>query len=222
MLVRIGVAAAALGVCARTLRRWEAAGKLLPACRTVGGHRRYETTSLPLPGGVAGGRACMGAGGNAGGARGDAGAGGVAPTGRAVAYARVVGVEDLRLGTEGKEGWTAKIVGQMFTNVRELVLGALPWVGASPRPPVRAVGASGSSKRHYADGHPVDRRYGADYAVCWATGEEPPHKGVPLVVDAHVDAAAAEIADRAYRKGASGTSGGGGAPGPPAAVGGEA
>ncbi|MHA1733876.1 MAG: MerR family DNA-binding transcriptional regulator, partial [Promethearchaeota archaeon] len=51
MLVRIGVAAAILGVCTRTLRRWEAAGKLLPACRTAGGHRRYETTALPLPGG---------------------------------------------------------------------------------------------------------------------------------------------------------------------------
>ncbi|MHA1733836.1 MAG: MerR family DNA-binding transcriptional regulator, partial [Promethearchaeota archaeon] len=44
MLVRIGVAAAILGVCTRTLRRWEASGKLLPACRTAGGHRRYETT----------------------------------------------------------------------------------------------------------------------------------------------------------------------------------
>ena len=39
--VRIGVAASMLGVCTRTIRRWDAAGKI--ACtRTVGGHRRLS------------------------------------------------------------------------------------------------------------------------------------------------------------------------------------
>lgn len=46
MLVRVGVAAKLLGVCVKTLHRWEASGKLLPAYRTLGGHRRYETSDL--------------------------------------------------------------------------------------------------------------------------------------------------------------------------------
>nr|MDO8114058.1 recombinase family protein [Candidatus Sigynarchaeota archaeon] len=39
--VRIGIAASMMGVCTRTLRRWDAAGKI--ACtRTLGGHRRIS------------------------------------------------------------------------------------------------------------------------------------------------------------------------------------
>jgi predicted site-specific integrase-resolvase len=45
MLVRIGVAAATLGVCPKTLRCWEAQGYLAPA-RTAGGHRRYDSKAL--------------------------------------------------------------------------------------------------------------------------------------------------------------------------------
>jgi len=41
-LVSIGEAAAMLGVAVVTLRRWHREGKLLPACRTIGRHRRYE------------------------------------------------------------------------------------------------------------------------------------------------------------------------------------
>ena len=37
----IGETAKLLGVSVSTLRRWECEGKLLPAYRTVGGHRRY-------------------------------------------------------------------------------------------------------------------------------------------------------------------------------------
>lgn len=40
--VSIGQAAAMLGVCAKTLRRWEASKKFLPRFRTDGGHRRYK------------------------------------------------------------------------------------------------------------------------------------------------------------------------------------
>ena len=46
MLVAISVAANLLGVCPKTLRRWEKKGTLMPASRTRGGHRRYETRSL--------------------------------------------------------------------------------------------------------------------------------------------------------------------------------
>lgn len=46
MLVRIGIAAQILGVCTKTLRRWETQGKLLPASRTTGGHRWYDTAVL--------------------------------------------------------------------------------------------------------------------------------------------------------------------------------
>ncbi|MFX0064141.1 MAG: MerR family DNA-binding transcriptional regulator [Candidatus Hermodarchaeota archaeon] len=45
-MVRIGIAAKLLGVCVKTLPRWEASGKLLPTLRTLGGHRRYETADL--------------------------------------------------------------------------------------------------------------------------------------------------------------------------------
>lgn len=47
-LVPIGAAAKALDVSTSTLRRWEAAGRLVPA-RTEGGQRRYDVTAL-LPG----------------------------------------------------------------------------------------------------------------------------------------------------------------------------
>ncbi|MFX0061746.1 MAG: IS607 family transposase [Candidatus Hermodarchaeota archaeon] len=46
MLVRVGIAAKLLGVCVKTLYRWEASGKLLPALRTLGGHRSYESLDL--------------------------------------------------------------------------------------------------------------------------------------------------------------------------------
>ena len=39
--VRIGIAASILGVCTRTIRRWDAAGKI-PCTRTIGGHRRLS------------------------------------------------------------------------------------------------------------------------------------------------------------------------------------
>jgi excisionase family DNA binding protein len=43
MLVSIGEMAKRLGVSIPTLRRWEKEGRLAPANRTLGGHRRYET-----------------------------------------------------------------------------------------------------------------------------------------------------------------------------------
>ncbi len=43
--VRIGIAASMLGVCTRTIRRWDAAGKI--ACtRTLGGHRRVSLATI--------------------------------------------------------------------------------------------------------------------------------------------------------------------------------
>ena len=41
-LYSIGEIAVLLGVAVVTLRRWHKLGKLIPACRTLGGHRRYE------------------------------------------------------------------------------------------------------------------------------------------------------------------------------------
>jgi len=41
-LLSIGETAAQLGVAVGTLRRWHRQGLLLPTCRTVGGHRRYQ------------------------------------------------------------------------------------------------------------------------------------------------------------------------------------
>ena len=41
ILVRIGIAASMLGVCARTIRRWDAAG-MISCTRTRGGHRRVS------------------------------------------------------------------------------------------------------------------------------------------------------------------------------------
>lgn len=42
----IGLTASMLGVCVKTLRRWEESGYLVPAFRTSGGHRRYAYTQL--------------------------------------------------------------------------------------------------------------------------------------------------------------------------------
>ena len=41
-LLSIGETAAELGVAVGTLRRWHRQGLLMPACRTIGGHRRYQ------------------------------------------------------------------------------------------------------------------------------------------------------------------------------------
>ena len=45
MLVPIGIASKHMGVCTKTLRRWERKGLLKPQ-RTAGGHRRYDRTAL--------------------------------------------------------------------------------------------------------------------------------------------------------------------------------
>ncbi|MBD3226805.1 MAG: helix-turn-helix domain-containing protein, partial [Candidatus Lokiarchaeota archaeon] len=44
--LRIGVAAAMLGVCTKTLRRWAKSGILKPAFRTRGHHRRYSRNMI--------------------------------------------------------------------------------------------------------------------------------------------------------------------------------
>ena len=44
--VAIGDAASILSVCVRTLRRWDKRGKLKPAFRTAGGHRRYSLEDI--------------------------------------------------------------------------------------------------------------------------------------------------------------------------------
>ena len=44
--VSIGQASDLLGVAVSTLRRWEAEGRLRPAFRTCGGHRRYALLDL--------------------------------------------------------------------------------------------------------------------------------------------------------------------------------
>ncbi len=46
MLVSIGEASAVLGVSISTLRRWEKEKRLIPACRTLGDHRRYNLNVL--------------------------------------------------------------------------------------------------------------------------------------------------------------------------------
>ena len=40
--ISIGIASSLLGVCPKTLRWWDRAGKLRPAFRTLGNHRRYD------------------------------------------------------------------------------------------------------------------------------------------------------------------------------------
>ena len=45
MFVRIGVAARIIGVCTKTLRRWEQRGIIVPH-RTAGNHRRYDREAL--------------------------------------------------------------------------------------------------------------------------------------------------------------------------------
>ena len=46
MHLSIGQAAVLLGVSVSTLRRWELEGFLLPAYRTLGGHRRFALVTL--------------------------------------------------------------------------------------------------------------------------------------------------------------------------------
>lgn len=46
MLLSIMQASTILGVCTKTLRRWNGSGTFLPDCRTVGGHRRYSVPKL--------------------------------------------------------------------------------------------------------------------------------------------------------------------------------
>ena len=45
MLVSISIAANIIGVCTKTLRRWEEKGILIPN-RTIGNHRRYDSEAL--------------------------------------------------------------------------------------------------------------------------------------------------------------------------------
>ena len=51
-LLSIGEAAAALGVAVATLRRWHRQGRLLPALRTLGGHRRYASEAVRVTSGA--------------------------------------------------------------------------------------------------------------------------------------------------------------------------
>ncbi|MFX1293294.1 MAG: helix-turn-helix domain-containing protein [Promethearchaeota archaeon] len=44
-LVRIGEAALVLGVCTKTIRRWDAAGRI-PCHRTLSGHRRISLVEI--------------------------------------------------------------------------------------------------------------------------------------------------------------------------------
>ena len=53
LLLSIGEAAAALGVAVATLRRRHRQGRLLPAGRTLGGHRRYEADCVRAKTGAA-------------------------------------------------------------------------------------------------------------------------------------------------------------------------
>jgi excisionase family DNA binding protein len=41
-MISTGDAASMMGVCKKTLYRWEQSGKLSPAFRTAGNHRRYD------------------------------------------------------------------------------------------------------------------------------------------------------------------------------------
>jgi len=45
-MLSVGQAALFLGVCVKTMHRWEESGELSPDWRTPGGHRRYELASL--------------------------------------------------------------------------------------------------------------------------------------------------------------------------------
>ena len=51
-LLSIGNTAAELGVAVGTLRRWHRPGLLMPACRTIGGHRRYQRDAVRTAAGV--------------------------------------------------------------------------------------------------------------------------------------------------------------------------
>ena len=46
ILLSIGEVSRLLGVCVNTIRNWEVIGKLLPTCRTLGGHRRYRLDKI--------------------------------------------------------------------------------------------------------------------------------------------------------------------------------
>ncbi|MBP0594199.1 IS607 family transposase [Paraburkholderia sp. LEh10] len=45
-MLSIGETAAELGVAVGTLRRWHRQGRLMPACRIIGGHRRYQRDAV--------------------------------------------------------------------------------------------------------------------------------------------------------------------------------
>lgn len=51
--VSLGEIAAELGVAVATLRRWHRQGRLLPAIRTPGGHRRYGRDGVRVSLGIA-------------------------------------------------------------------------------------------------------------------------------------------------------------------------
>jgi putative resolvase len=53
-LCSIGELASLLGVAVVTLRRWDRTGRLEPACRTFGGHRRYDLAKVGEALGLAG------------------------------------------------------------------------------------------------------------------------------------------------------------------------
>ncbi|MBD3353440.1 MAG: IS607 family transposase [Candidatus Lokiarchaeota archaeon] len=46
LAISIGHAANILGVCTKTLRRWDSSGSFTPLFRTAGGHRRYDKFSV--------------------------------------------------------------------------------------------------------------------------------------------------------------------------------
>lgn len=77
--IAIGAVASMLGVSTRTLRRWDAAGRLKPAFRTAGNHRRYDRHAVLC--------AIQHGGGNKNGHEASEHAGHVAP--RAAVYSRV-------------------------------------------------------------------------------------------------------------------------------------
>ena len=52
-LLSIGETAAQPGVAVGTLRRWHRQGLLLPSCRTMGGHRRYQHDTVRAASGAA-------------------------------------------------------------------------------------------------------------------------------------------------------------------------
>ena len=51
-LLSIGETAAELGIAVGTLRRWHRLGLLMPSCRTISGHRRYQGDTVQSVGGA--------------------------------------------------------------------------------------------------------------------------------------------------------------------------